>query len=494
MNSIKKISFSIVLLFSLISCSSEKKLPIDIAQQCFVDRGENFSEVLDCYRSAEATQDLQYKEIAAEQIPGLQKRRFELISQNWSPNDIVQPANWKHTVDITIPENALKGRALLIANNGINIASDTDGMKPSNDFTAETINEIAKKTQTIIVSVDNVPNQYLTYLDDGTARREDSSVAHSWKLFMQDSKARPFMSLHVPMMETMVKTMDLAEKELQPWKIQKFIATGASKRGWAAWLAAIADSRIEAIVPFVIDVLSFDQMLEHTYQTYGKNWPLAFIDYRKEDFTEKRKTAGADQLSQILDPLRYLATPYAHRLEIPKYIVNASGDDFFVPDNTKLYFDKLPGKKTFRTSPNSCHARIRGCIPESIITFINRMQRSEELPTANTQIMKNSQEENSYSMHLEFSETPVKVIQWVAVNSAARDFRFNCGIKYEAKSLDVKKNLTAPLETPAQGWSSSFVEATFADGFVITSPVQILPETYPTQAPPVLGAICRTIH
>jgi PhoPQ-activated pathogenicity-related protein len=31
-----------------------------------------------------------------------------------------------------------------------------------------------------VVSVSNIPNQYLSFLDDGVAGREDSSVAHNW--------------------------------------------------------------------------------------------------------------------------------------------------------------------------------------------------------------------------------------------------------------------------------------------------------------------------
>lgn len=465
------------------------------SQKCFENNGERFSEVLACYRAAEALQPLVYTAKEITQLPGVQKRRFELTSQNWTQNGMVQPAQWTHDVDIYIPTGALTGRALLVANNGINIPSATDGIKPSSDFSEAMAIAIAQQTKTIIISVSNVPNQYLTYLDDGIARREDSSVAHSWKLFMQSPETRPFMSLHVSMMESLVKSMDLAEKELQPWKIKTFIATGASKRAWGAWLAAIADTRVEAIVPFVIDILSMDKVLEHIYQTYGGNWPLAFGDYQREGITAQRNSENFDRLLQIEDPLRYLDSAYAQRLKIPKYIVNASGDDFFVPDNTRFYFDKLPGEKALRVAPNSNHYGVANYVQTSLITFINRFQHAVALPTISMQWTKNRAKEarESNELQIGFSEMPVRIVQWTATNPAARDFRYACGIRYEATSIPPAQKVTVSLATPNEGWKASFIEAHFADGFVSTTPVRILPDTYPTIAPPVLGPACVTI-
>ncbi len=45
----------------------------------------------------------------------------------------------------------------------------------------------------------------------------------------------------------------LAKKELAQQKITKFIVAGASKRGWAAWLTALSDPDVDAVVPFVMN-------------------------------------------------------------------------------------------------------------------------------------------------------------------------------------------------------------------------------------------------
>ena len=485
--SLKKImrTGALFFLLCLSGCGVETLQAPDSAHTCFVDSGYRFSEALGCYRQAHAAQVLDYVSKGRTQVSDVEKRSFYLSSQNWSPEDLVEPAIWRHDVDIYIPDDALKGRALLVVNNGINITTVPNGTKPASDLNETMLINIAKQTKTIVVSVSNVPNQFLVYTDDGVARREDSSVAHSWQLFMQSPQTRPFMS--VPMMEAVVKTMDLAEIELKRWKIDSFIVTGASKRAWAAWLATIADRRIDAIAPFVIDVLNMGKVIEHTYQSYGKHWPLAFGDYEREGVIAHRESASYDKLLQIEDPLRYLQSAHAHRLDIPKYIVNASGDDFFVPDNTRFYFDTLPGVKALRVAPNASHFGVIPYIQSSLITFVNRLQRDTALPMMHLK-------KTPGKWHIDFSETPVKLTLWSASNTLARDFRFACGVRYGATPLTASKNLSVNIATPEQGWQASFVEAQFADGFVITTPVEILPDTYPDKAPPESGPACKTRH
>lgn len=487
--------FALLWLTCLGGCGAGVVQSTNVAQQCFERSGGRFSEVFACYRAAEALQPLTYTAKETTQLPGLQKRHYELTSQKWSPDEIVTPDAWKHDVTIYIPDDALTGRALIVANNGINVAAENNGIKPVSDFTEAMTAAIARQTKTIIVSVSNVPNQYLTYADDGIPRREDSSVSHSWKLFLDAPTLRPFMSVHVPMMESIVKAMDMAEKELKPWNISTFIVTGASKRAWTSWFAAISDPRVDAIVPFVIDVPGMANVLNHTYLTYGENWPVAFRDYQAAGITKQRNTENFDKLLQIEDPLRYLDSAYAQRLSIPKYIINASGDDFFVPDNSRFYFDRLPGVKSLRIAPNSDHYGIRNYVESSLIPFINRLQKSAALPTADIDWMANpgNEETGATLLKLNFSEKPVKIVQWTASNGEARDFRYACGIRYHGSSIPAAQKLTVFVPVPDKGWTASFVEAHFADGFVMTTQASIFPDTYPTKAPPELGPACKTI-
>ncbi|MBP3364284.1 MAG: PhoPQ-regulated protein, partial [Pseudomonas sp.] len=311
-------------------------------------------------------------------------------------------------------------------------------------------------------------------------------------LFLKNPETRPFLSLHIPMMLTLVKAMDLAQQELKPWQIDRFIASGASKRGWAVWMTALTDSRVSAIAPFVIDILNTKAVLKHTYGAYGKSWPIAFNAYHHEGITQQLETADFDKLMQIEDPLLYVKSS-TDRMTIPKYIVNASSDDFFLPDNARFYFDALPGTKMLRVAPNASHYGIKAFIESSLIAFTNRLQQKRPLPTLTT-IEKT--ESASSKMQLGFSERPTKLVQWRAFNLNDRDFRLACGIRYEATPIVMTENntLTVELNSPEEGWSANYIEATMADGLVISTPVLVLPHTYPTWTPKQIGPACRNLN
>jgi len=454
---------------------------------------QNFSEVLACYRKSQADLPLTYVHTSTIRADGIEKCSYELMSQSWPPDYSAAPEKWSHAVDIYIPDHALSNRALLTINNGTNHGSENNPAKGPTDFPENTLRTIAKKTRVIAISVSNVPNQYLKYQDDDAPKREDDSIAHSWKLFLNAPAKRPFLSLHIPMMEAAVKTMDLAESVLKPWNIHSFIVTGASKRAWMSWHVAIADSRVTAIVPFAIDVLNTKEIFEHTYQAYGKNWPIAFAPYYREGITDQQNTSNFEKLMKIEDPLRYLNSIYADRLTIPKFIVNASGDDFFTPDNARLYFDQLPGPKSLRVVPNSDHFGIKEYMEQALVSFTNRLQQSDSFPTLTSQLQ---QDAGKTTLLVQFSEPPVQITRWSVLNPVARDFRHACGIRYVATPLvpDAAQKLRISIEKPKAGWMALFVEARFKDGFIATTLVYILPDkTYPMTAPPDKGPACKTL-
>ncbi|MGS9073799.1 PhoPQ-activated protein PqaA family protein, partial [Salmonella enterica subsp. enterica serovar Infantis] len=78
------------------------------------------------------------------------------------------------------------------------------------------------------------------------------------------------------------------------------------------------------------------------------------------------------RLMWLDDPLTYLNTDMCDRLKIYKYIINASGDDFYVPDNSHFYYCLLPGSKSLRVVTNSTHNGILSVAEQSLITFVNR--------------------------------------------------------------------------------------------------------------------------
>ncbi|EIC84976.1 PhoPQ-activated protein PqaA family protein [Serratia sp. M24T3] len=456
------------------------------------------SQVLSCYRQQLAQQPLDYWFVDNKQAPReyryllnsvlpahyhidpskppVQVNTYKLNSQSWSPAGLVTPQKWTHDVSIYIPKD-VKGTTAVLAI----------------DMTPDVMIDIAQSTNTIVVSLDNIPSVGLIYDNDKTPRIEDDSIGRSFELFMDNPDQRQTLPLHVPMSAAISQTIRLAQLELKPWHVDKFIVTGASKRGWASWLAGISDPSVVAIVPFVADILNTKDIIKHMYKTYGGNWPIAFKPYYDHKVDLDVDKPAFDKLMKIEDPLQYRDSSEASRLAIPKYIVNASGDDFFPADDSHYYYDQLPGEKSMRVAPNSDHMGIEKFMQSSLVPFVNRYQDHVALPTVT---VAKSDANNPQQRLVTFSEKPVKVVQWTAVNTDSRDFRYNCGIRYTSEPLTATEANTVnlSLDYSGAGWQARFIEATFADGYVATTQVYITPDAkYPVTAPASKGGSCQTL-
>lgn len=453
----------------------------------------DLSYVISNYRKDLASRPVDYSLLEEKQLSDIQLQRYTLNSQSWSPQGMVVPGNWLHEVDIYIPKATREKHALVVINNGSNDGSAGKPVAPTN-FDEEKLARIARATQTIVISVSNIPNQRLNYQGNATPLMEDGSMAYSWKLFMDDSQKYKNLPLYIPMSAAVSQTFRLAKQQLAQWKIDKFIVTGASKRGWATWLTALSDPDVDAIVPFAMDLLDVKESLKHMYRSYGMNWPVAFYSYYKQGIDQKINTKAFVSLMRLQDPLSYLDTDLSSRFGIEKYIINASGDDFYTPDSSRFYYDKLPGSKSLRVVPNSTHNGILSVSEQSLISFVNRFQKQRKLPAITADLQDKG---NKKTLLVSFSESPASVRQWTAQNPVARDFRYVCGVKYNASPVELSAGSTKvkiPLTTAKSGWRATYLEATFHDGYVATTQVYITPdEKYPETAPPAKEGACQTL-
>ncbi|RXE00754.1 PhoPQ-activated protein PqaA family protein, partial [Xanthomonas perforans] len=284
------------------------------AERCANAPDVGFGQALVCYHDAIEQQPLTYTRVGTSSVAGVERRDYLLTSQDWSPEGLVTPARWQHDVAIYVPTEALPTRAVLISTNGTRHPADGSAAQPASELAPEALAALAQRTRTVVIALSDIPNQALIYQGDATPRREDDSVAYSWSLFLKAPQQRKTLPLHVPMAAAIARTMSLAERELAPLRIHRFVLAGASKRGWASWHATIADRRVEAVAPLVIDILNMPAVLEHMSRTYGGNWPIAFNAYAKQGITSQLQTPAFAQLVQLQDPLSYLHTPYRTRL------------------------------------------------------------------------------------------------------------------------------------------------------------------------------------
>ena len=186
-----------------------------------------------------------------------------MTSQAW------QETTWKHQVYLYRPAVIRnESQAILLVDGGAwknELESEAkEGEElPAN---AKLLMQAADMLQAPIVIVRQVPQQPL--FND---LYEDAIISLTFMKFMQTGQGD--WPLLLPMVKSAVRAMDTAQEVAQKeWKLKldHFMVTGASKRGWTTWLTATHDKRVNAIAPMVIDMLNLGQQLKQQMAYYGK--------------------------------------------------------------------------------------------------------------------------------------------------------------------------------------------------------------------------------
>lgn len=400
---------------------------------------------------------------------------LNLTSQKWRSAQEVDKPLWQHQLTIVVPKQLKSQIAILTIGNGIAGIpnSYSSGLSPL---------ELALANHAVACELSLVPNQYLKFADEKDprhkelGRREDGLVAYTWDKYLQTKD--PTWPLRLPMTKAVVRGMDATEEflaqQFKSLKLEGFILIGASKRGWTAWTTAAVDQRVKAIVPLVIDLLNLKQSFKRHYAAYGK-WSPAIQDYVDMHMQEKWESANFDELMQMIEPASYL-----NRFSMPKYIINATGDEFFLPDSSNLYFKSLPGEKLLLYLPNTGHYLAPDLYKDSLMAFISLILNKEPLPTATWAMQAEK------ILAVKPSIKPLEVNLWQAHNPQGRDFRIHTiGKSWKSTPLTMQADGTfqATLSLPEKGWSAYYIEIKFStpSGHLlkISTDVTVVPELFP---------------
>ena len=159
-------------------------------------------------------------------------------------------------------------------------------------------------------------------------------------------------------------TAIMARPEWGERHIERYVVSGVSKRGWTTWLAAAMDERVVGIAPIVFDVLNMGASIRHHFAAYG-HFSQAVADSTLHGILPRLGEAKVKELLRIADPYQY-----RHRVTVPKLILNATGDEFFLPDSSQFYLDELRGENYLRYVPNAAHRidPVRGSARNQVAT------------------------------------------------------------------------------------------------------------------------------
>jgi PhoPQ-activated pathogenicity-related protein len=405
---------------------------------------------------------------------------IDLTSQQWRSAAEVNHPVWKHWLTIIRPDEVKGSTGLLFISGGsVTAAAPT---KPSASYV-----DMATATHSVIAELSGIPNEPLVFSDEKKSRNEDGIIAYTWAKYLKTGDET--WPLRMPMTKAAARAMDTvsafsATPAGGSVKVERFFVAGASKRGWTTWTTAAADKRVIGFSPIVIDMLNIGPSFNHHYEAYGE-YSEAVKDYVDMGLMSVSNTPQYKALMRLVEPFSY-----RERYTMPKLIINSAGDQYFLPDSSQFYFDRLPGEKYLRYVPNTNHSLANSDARESLTAFYDAVLHGQSRPKFSWTFEKNG------DIKVTSADKPSEVKLWAANNPEKRDFRLmTLGPAYKSRTLTSTdgKTWVGHPDRPAKGWTAYFVELTFPSGskypFKFTTAVRVTPDTLPFPAPKATGKI-----
>ena len=308
--------------------------------------------------------------VGAESNDGIKTIVVDMVSQNWLTNEDVNRTEWQHWVTLSVPENVTSNIGMLFIGGGRN---GRDAPSGANARTTA----IAKATGTVVAELQMVPNQPLIFHNDGKNRSEDDLIGYTWDQFLQNGD--PVWLARNPMIKSAIRALDtmtavMASETGGGVTVDRFVVAGGSKRGWTTWLTGAMDDRVVAIIPIVIDILNTDVSMRHHFAAYGF-WAPSIGNYVDHQIMQRMNHPRLKKLYELVDPYYY-----RHRLTMPKLLINAAGDQFFLPDSSQFYFDELRGENYLRYVANGDHGLGGTDAVETMIAFYSLIVQGRKPP------------------------------------------------------------------------------------------------------------------
>ena len=437
--------------------------------------GRNSTETaLDRYVHAP---DTSYKFDLVATLPGNGYTAYvlDLTSQTWNSPIPADRTVWKHWLTVVRPDQVGHPTGFLYITGG----SNKDKAPAKVDALIE---DVALTTHTVVAELRMVPNQPLNFPDATKPDLvEDQFIAYTWDKFLRTGNE--MWPARLPMTKSSVRAMDAVQQFMSSdaggkIKVENFMVAGGSKRGWTTWTTAAVDHRVVAIAPMVIDLLNNEKSFEHHYRAYGFYSP-AVKDYEELGIMKWNNTPQFHKLMQIEEPFEY-----RDRLTLPKYIINSAGDQYFLPDSWRFYFDDLRGEKYLRYVPNTNHSLRGSDARQGLIAFYDEFLGNHPRPKYRWKF------EDNGAIRVTTDTKPTGVRLWQATNPEHRDFRLDAiGPAYQSTALHEEKDgsYVGNVVKPAKGWTAYFIELTYPSTckypLKFTTGVRVIPDTLPFPPP-----------
>lgn len=398
---------------------------------------------------------------------------IRMVSQRWLTTAEVKDPTWWHWLTVVVPDEVITNKGMLFIGGG---SRNSKSPEKADQIQVQA----AVLSKSITANLHNVPNQPMEFIgDDYGPRKEDELIAYGWRQFLESGAKdeNAIWLARLPMTKAAVRAMDVISEFSYSigHKVDEFMVAGGSKRGWTTWTTAAVDDRVVAIAPIVIDMLNVVPSFEHHWRVYGF-WAPAVGNYVEEGIMDWQGSTEYQRLISITEPYSYL-----DKLDMPKLLLNATGDQFFIPDSWQFYWNDLKGEKHVRYVPNTDHSMRESDVIETLISFYQSVVLEAPRPEFEWRV------ENG-TIHVQTAEgqVPASIKLWKANNPDGRDFRLETiGKAWEATDVPISAEglYQLKIDEPKEGYSAFFAELSYpgAAGIPIklTTGVVVTPDNYP---------------
>lgn len=370
---------------------------------------------------------------------------IDFCSQKWH-NTL-----WAHRILLFVPKGSEKFKTAILYITG-------DGPKKG-DYVD--LNLLSAATGMPIAMLFNIPNQPLWDM------KEDDLIAHTFEKYL--STGDDSWPLLFPMTKSAIASMNVVQKVAKQNGMQfdKFVVTGASKRGWTTWLtAASGDRRIVGIAPMVFDNLKFSDQMAKQLKDWGQ-YSDQIKDYTNRGLQAKLATKEGQELMHMVDPYSY-----RDRIKVPTLIVNGANDPYWTVNSTSVYWNDLRQAKYLLEVPNSGHGlEDKNRVVATVGAFARSLSGQFKMPKLDSK-MSVDRDHNTVTFSLiDKSTKPNSVAIWKA-ESSTKDFRPS---KWKEIRIGDDKDITTEFNPNV--WTALFVEAKYSIGgksFTLSTPVQVV--------------------
>jgi PhoPQ-activated pathogenicity-related protein len=384
-----------------------------------------------------------WREVSAGRIGSSEFVEAILTSQIW------HGIAWEHQLFVVKPPKlAMPHRqALLYIDGGSWSPQYEHGIGAALPPDAEDFERLARTLDAPVAVVRQVPFEPMFGL------REDALIAYTFDQYLKTGEAD--WPLLLPMVKSASRAMDAVhELALSHWglPVERFTVTGASKRGWAAWLLAAVDPRVASVAPMVIAMLDIPAEIRLQRQTFGALSPQVH-DYEAIHIADRLDTPLGRDLISIVDPYSYRA-----RLTMPKLILLGSNDPYWPADALKIYWGGLPEEKRVLDLPNQTHdLRDIDRVMGSLAALYRYSARGERMPELSWSFVRTS---GKLRLSARTDRKPSQIIAWTAT-SASRDLHESRWSSHECEMTNGEYVCEEPLD--GEHYTGLYAEFFFED-------------------------------